>query len=107
MKMSKTRVQDVHDATHDAKAQRRTLARLRLCRMKMRRQGKLFTQGYRPPHGHDVERIWKAHGWRPSRWAWSHAEMGYRPVSEGGIERPSQRGPLEIVPMIDSQRRKP
>jgi len=50
---------------------RRTLARLRLVRMRMRRQGALVLQG-RPVSNAactDVQLTWFAHGWRPKETA--------------------------------------
>lgn len=48
---------------------RRTLARLRLQRMAMRREGKLLTQGHRitPSAATDVRATWAKHGWEPVR----------------------------------------
>lgn len=45
---------------------RKLRARQRLCRMGMRRAGKLALAGYRPPEGAGVERIWRLYGWQPS-----------------------------------------
>ena len=45
---------------------RRTLARLRLCRMGLRRSGKLALGGYTPPRGADVQATWRRHGWLPT-----------------------------------------
>jgi hypothetical protein len=84
-------------------AERRTLARLRLCRMRLRRAGRLRAAGYVPPQGSDPRVVWAAAGWEPSRWRWDHDVGGYRPLPLGakvGIERPSQM-PVELVPLID------
>lgn len=56
--------------TRDDPACRRTLARLRACRMAMRRAGiGLAIDGARvtPAAKTDVRRTWKRHGWRPGR----------------------------------------
>lgn len=45
---------------------RRTLARQRLCRMRLRQAGMLALTGYTPEPGADVQRTWRRHGWQPS-----------------------------------------
>lgn len=52
--------------THTDPAVRRTLARLRLCRMQMRRQGTLALVGA-PVNLRvaDVAQTWKRYGWMP------------------------------------------
>jgi len=68
MEVAKRNVGDVRDALADrAAAQRRVLARLRLCRMQLRRAGKLSLTGYEPPPVVDVQRLWRDAGWLPSR----------------------------------------
>lgn len=47
-------------------AVRHTIARLRLCRMHMRRAGILALAGFTPEPGADVQRTWRRHGWTPS-----------------------------------------
>lgn len=66
-----------------------TLARLRLCRMRMRREGKLLLTGYTPTRGStvDVSQTWRRYGWRPTEWVWSYTESGWRPRREGGSIR--------------------
>lgn len=66
----------------DGPACRRALARLRLCRMAMRRQGKLYAAGYEPPAGSSVQRLWREAGWRPSRWVWNPIAHCYLPVRD-------------------------
>lgn len=58
----------------------RTLARLRLCRMRLRREGKLSLAGYNPPHGEDVQRLWIKAGWQKPEWRWDYGAGGWRPV---------------------------
>lgn len=41
-------------------------ARRRLCRMRMRREGKLALAGYAVPQGADVQSIWRRYGWSPT-----------------------------------------
>ena len=81
---------------------RRVRARMRLCRMKLRREGKLYAAGYEPPVGSSVQRLWREAGWRPSRWVWSHADRGFRPfrdpTQERGLSLPSPTR-TEVIPI--------
>jgi hypothetical protein len=64
-------------------AERHTLARLRLCRIKLRHEGKLMLDGYIPPEHSDgsVQRIWRSYGWLPK------TESDAKPaVSQYGIQ---------------------
>lgn len=47
---------------------RKVQARLRLCRIRLRKAGKLTIAGYSPPNGNitgDCQAVWRQHGWEP------------------------------------------
>jgi hypothetical protein len=51
--------------TRKDKSTHRTLARLRLCRMAMKRSGKYMPNTYVAAAGTDVQRTWRRAGWTP------------------------------------------